>query len=106
MVKFDDGTTDFFTPMDIPPVSPKERIYHKTISLVGDDAETEDTLAIMQRGERLVELPSQEAIKFARHMIRALKENITSLEREILWVTDRNKYMTYYEDKKNDNKRV
>lgn len=74
-------------------------IKYTKYSLVGDDAETEETLAI-SFGRKMEELPSREAVKWARGILRDMKQNITELERDILWVTDREKHFTYYEDRK------
>lgn len=74
-------------------------IEYTKYNLVGDDAETEETLAI-SFGAKMEELPPQEAVKWARGILRDLKQNITELERDILWVTDREKHFTYYEDRK------
>lgn len=79
--------------------SPKKPlIYHRTIDLVGDDIEDE-TLCVMQ-GKVKLELPPQEALKLVREVVRAMKKNITDLERAVLWATDREKFMSYYEDRK------
>lgn len=74
-------------------------IEYTKYNLVGDDAETEETLAI-SFGAKMEELPSREAVKWARGILRDMKQNITELERDILWVTDREKHFTYYEDRK------
>ena len=74
-------------------------IQYTKYNLVGDDAETEETLAI-SFGAKMEELPSREAVKWARGILRDMKQNITELERDILWVTDREKHFTYYEDRK------
>lgn len=73
-------------------------IQHRNYHLTGDDMD-EPTLMISHFKDR-EEVPPKEAVKWARGIIRDLKANITELEREILWVTDREKHFTYYEDRK------
>ncbi len=69
-------------------------IEYTKYNLVGDDAETEETLAI-SFGRKMEELPSREAVKWARGILRDMKQNRTKNKADAAQINERRQYSFY-----------